>query len=100
LLSSSRRSIISLDALHLLLDLAGEQRAVGFRQVVLQQLGGAADRRHRALQLMRQGAHIALAPVAPFEAGAHRFHGLRQLAQFARQPGGRPSFRRRCTFRA
>src|SRR5256885_15665520 len=54
-----------------------------FRSVFLQQLACATDGSHGALELVREGAHIAFDVVAPFQAAAHVLHGAGQLAQLA-----------------
>ena len=52
---------------------AREMHAVRFGQRLLQQFGGTADRRQRALHLVRQRLHVLLDVGLAFELAAHRF---------------------------
>ena len=79
-------------AVHHLLDAAGLARDVGQEALarlgsrhvgLLQQLGGAADRRQRALHLVRERLHIVGHVVAPGQRVAHLVVGRAQHAQRA-----------------
>jgi hypothetical protein len=75
-----------LGALRLLLDVAGELFAGGLRHRFAQQFGGAADRRQRAFQFMRERLHVLVDIAAAGERVA-RFgkRGAQRVRQPARQ---------------
>ena len=73
-------------ALALRADRGGEARAVGIAaRGAFQQFGAAADRRQRALHLVRQRVHVLLDVLLAFEAVAHRFQRLAEVAELARR---------------
>ncbi len=76
----------------LLRDVGGETLAVGLGQRFLQQLGGTADRRQRALHLVRERLHVLLDIGLALELAAH---GLQRLAEVADLVAARPRRRHR-----
>ena len=72
-----------LDALRLAHDVGDEAAAVGVGHRLLQQLGGAADRRQRALHLVRQRLHVVGDVVAAGERVAHLVVGGADRAERA-----------------